>query len=109
MGTLFYYGLNAEQAKQDEMRGCEILDRSGNWFVYKQAIGTVGLVYFKVTSQRNGTAVKPIEIQEGPRQRLPKRIAKSYLSHHGDDFDEAGGRAGAPILRAALGADEASA
>lgn len=106
MGWTGYPGLTAREAVEFELRGVQVLKRSGNWAVWRNDSGYVGLTYF--ITQRSGgrhaptVAVKPVDIGMGPGVTPPKAVAVEYLKHYNGDVETAGGTYGADLLRKAV-------
>lgn len=92
----------AQELIAGELRGVEVLGRSGNWVVWRNEAGHVGLTYF--ITERNGGAsyVKPVDIGMGPNKTPPASIARKYLAYYDNDYDKAGGVCGAPVLRRSM-------
>lgn len=108
MGSTSYRGMTAGEAKDRELTGCDILAKSGNWYVYRSRHGEhpeknpVGLTYFIVRRFGDGVNVKAVDITGGPYSIPPASIVRTYLAYYDGDIDKAGGPYGAPILRKAL-------
>ncbi len=102
MGSTTYRDLTAEQAKNLELSGCEVLAKSGNWYIYRTPSGFVGLVHFLVQRYADGVNVKAVDIDMGPTVTPPKRIAEKFLEYYDGDVEAAGGVYGGVVLRQAL-------
>ena len=105
MGSTGYYGLTTEQAKQEEVRGFNVIRKSGNWWlcVRPDADYPAFLYYFRTSRNGNWISVKTMNIDEGPYAPAPSRsLVELYVAYFGGDVDRAGGRYGAPILREVL-------
>lgn len=104
MGSTTYVGKNAQEAIAYELSGTEVLAKSGNWYMWRNEHGYIGLTYFitRKDSYRYGTNVKGVDITMGPNVTPPVRIAREYVAAYGGDIDTAGGKYGARILRKAI-------
>lgn len=102
MGSTSYTNTTAEAAKQMELIGCEVLARSGNWYIFKNPSGYIGLTHFIVQRYGNEVNVKAVDITMGPLVTPPKSIAKKFVAYYNGNAYEAGGEYGAPVLRQAL-------
>ncbi len=102
MGWTGYYGLTAQEAIAAEMRGTEIIKRSGNWIVFRNQYGHVGLTHFLTQRSRDEVFVKDVDITMGPGIVPPRAIAQAYVDLYDGDIDKAGGHYGADVLREAL-------
>lgn len=106
MGWSGHAGLTAREAVEFELRGTDVLKRVGNWVVWRNKSGHVGLTHF-LTRRSGGrrdpyVAVKAVDITMGPGSTPPKSVVVEYLKHYDGDVEAAGGTYGADILRKAL-------
>lgn len=102
MGSTLYPDLTAQEAIEQELRGTHIMARSGNWVMWKNVGGHVGLTYFITRRYSEGVSVKGVEINMGPNETPPASIARKYIKAYNGDVDAAGGEYGAPVLRKAV-------
>lgn len=101
MGWTGYPNMKAQEAIAEELRGTEVLARSGNWVMWRNSHEHVGLTYF-LTERKDGYVyVKGVDITMGPGKIPPRTIARKYLAEYGFDYDAAGGTYGADLLRRA--------
>ena len=86
MGWSSYTGMNAEQAIRHELRGYDIISKSGAWWLVRvnrpadeKWHGHVTLVH--ALTQRHGgeTAIKLIDVSMGPTGTPPKSIFRRWL------------------------------
>lgn len=107
MGATGYYGLTAEQAKAEEVRGFDVVKKAGNWWLCVPQTPIPDrpalLFYFKTERYGDEISVKTMSIDEGPYGAAPsKPIAELFVAYYGGDVDKAGGHYGAPILKEVL-------
>lgn len=107
MGWTGYYGLTADEAKHAEVNGCDVIAKSGNWWLVvpqdeeRRHKYPAILVKF-ITERSDGqVAVKTLDITMGVGVP-PATIARKYLAYYNGDFDAAGGTYGADDLREAV-------
>lgn len=106
MGWTGYPGATAQEVIAHELTGTEVLARSGNWAMWRNKSGHVGLTHFLTDrAKEHGTwwtYVKSVDITMGPNDTPPASIARKFVAAYGGDTDAAGGEYGAPVLRKAL-------
>lgn len=86
MGWTSYPGMSAEEAVRHELRGLDIIARSGSWWIVRinwpgsEYCGEVTLIH--ALSQRDGrgdVAVKLVDASMGPAGTPPKTIFRRWL------------------------------
>lgn len=102
MGWTGYADLTTQEAITFELRGTSVHARTGNWVMWENENGHVGLTHF-LTKRSGSTAfIKAVDITMGPLRTPPASVARKFVAAYGGDVDAAGGEYGAPILRQAL-------
>lgn len=79
MGWTSYNGMNAQEAVAWELRGLDILAKSGAWYLCRNDKGTAFLVY-AMSSRENGQVfIKLVDSSMGPVATPPQTLFRRYL------------------------------